>query len=109
MIEVGDRVWVSISVDTLGLPVSEDLEGPIELLLFKSPLLCNDQLLSLFLSNRLPLQFKPSCESREYRFELFITSFQELQVLYQFREILTGFQPLLVLLELIKDYWRDPK
>jgi hypothetical protein len=69
MIEVGDRVRVSVSVNTLGLLLSEDLERPIELQLLKPLLLSNDQLLSLFLGNRLSLQFKTSSESREYLVE----------------------------------------
>ena len=60
---------MSISVNALGLLMSEDLESPLELLLINPLLLCDDQLLSLLLSNRLPLKFKPSSESREYLVE----------------------------------------
>ena len=57
---------MSIGVNALGLLMSEDLESPLELLLINPLLLCDDQLLSLLLSNRLPLQFKSYCECREY-------------------------------------------
>ena len=100
---------MSVSVNTLGLPLSEDLERPIELLLLKPLLLCNNQLLSLLLRNRLPLQFKSSSESREYLVEWVISPLQELQILSQLREILMCLQPLLVLLDIIIDNWRDPK
>jgi hypothetical protein len=100
---------MSIGVNTLGLSMSEGVESPLELLLIESPLLFDDQLLSLLLGNRLSLKFKSSSESREYLVERIVSPFQEFKVLSQLGEVLMCLQPLMVLLEIIKGDWRDPK